>query len=268
MNRERLGRRLLCNAMSPIREIATITVCGARRLNVVGRSTCEALIAAGEELARDPALRLVILTGEGERAFIGGADIGEMADLTPASARDFITLVHGACLAFRGMPVPVIARIHGYCLGAGMEIAAACDLRIGAEGSRYGMPEVQVGLPSVIEAALLPTLIGWGKTRELLYTGAQIDAADALRMGFLQKVAPRGEMHRNLEEWVAPILAAEPGAIRTQKRLIEYWLDHGLAPGIAESIEAFGATFESDAPNRRLRAFRDRPRPAKKSSGA
>lgn len=244
--------------------IATITVSGERKLNAVGSAALEALIAAEERLAADPGLRLVILSGAGERAFIGGADIAEMAELDPESGRAFITLVHRACEGLRRLPVPSIARIRGYCLGAGMEIAAACDLRIGAEGSRYGMPEVQVGLPSVVEAALLPTLIGWGKTRELLYTGAMIDAAEAERIGFLQRMVPPERLDAALGEWTEAILAAEPGAIRAQKRLIEFWLDEGLGPGIAESIEVFGEIFRTDAPNRRLRAFRDRPRPSRK----
>ncbi len=240
--------------------IATVTIRGERRLNVVGSDTLRGMIAAGAELARHPDLRLVVLSGEGERAFIGGADIAELAELDSRSGRAFITLVHEACEAFRRLPVPSIARIRGYCLGAGMEIAAACDLRIGSNDSVFGMPEVQVGLPSVVEAALLPTLIGWGKTRELLYTGAQIDAAEAHRLGFLQNVTPPDELDAALQTWIDAIAAADPAAIRAQKKLIEYWLDHGIAAGIPESIEVFSATFQSQAPNRRLRAFLQRPR--------
>ena len=239
--------------------IATVTFRGERRLNVVGSEALRGMIAAGAELARDPGLRLVILTGEGKRAFIGGADIAEMAVFDSRSGRKFITLVHEACEALRRLPVPSIARIRGYCLGAGMEIAAACDLRIGSDDSVYGMPEVQVGLPSVVEAALLPTLIGWGKTRELLYTGTQIDAAEAHRIGFLQNVTPPDNLDAALQTWIDAILAADPAAIRAQKRLIEYWLDHGIGPGIRESIEIFSATFQSQAPNQRLRAFLQRP---------
>ena len=114
------------------------------------------------EVAADPELRLAILTGAGGRAFVGGADIGEIAALDHASARDFITLVHRCCDAFRRLPVPVIARIDGYALGAGLELAAACDLRVASETSVFGMPEVAIGIPSVVEAALLPRLIGAG----------------------------------------------------------------------------------------------------------
>ena len=245
--------------------IATVTIRGERRLNVVGSDALRGMIATGAELARDPGLRLVILTGEGKRAFIGGADIDEMAGLAPDTAREFITRVHQANHTFRALPVPSIALIRGYCLGAGMELAAACDLRLGSEDSTYGMPEVQVGLPSVVEAGLLPSLIGWGKTRELLYTGSLIDAAEAERIGFLQKVAPGDRLREAAEPWIEAILAADPAAIRTQKRLIESWLDSGIGAGILNSIDAFAATYQSDAPKRRMEEWRARQRERKKS---
>ena len=141
-----------------------------------------------------------------------------------------------------------------------MELAAACDLRIGTQASRYGMPEVQVGLPSVIEARLLPPLIGWGYTRELLYRGHIIDAGEAHRIGFLQKVAADGGIDAAMEPWIADILRADPAAIRTQKRLMESWLETAPAVGIQASIDAFSATFHTSAPNDRLRAFLNRAR--------
>ncbi|MCZ6553038.1 MAG: enoyl-CoA hydratase-related protein [SAR324 cluster bacterium] len=251
--------------LTRVRGVATLTVRGAKRLNVLGSETLTALIAAGERLRAEPDLRLVLVTGEGERAFIGGADIDEMAGLAPDTAREFITRVHQANHTFRALPVPSIALIRGYCLGAGMELAAACDLRLGSEDSTYGMPEVQVGLPSVVEAGLLPSLIGWGKTRELLYTGSLIDAAEAERIGFLQKVAPGDRLREAAEPWIEAILAADPAAIRTQKRLIESWLDSGIGAGILNSIDAFAATYQSDAPKRRMEEWRARQRERKKS---
>jgi enoyl-CoA hydratase len=148
--------------------VTRVTVCNAAKLNVLGSALMRGLTEALTTLAAEAELRAVVLTGEGSRAFIGGADINEMAALEPASGRAFITLLHGVCTAVRRCPVPVIARMQGFTLGAGLEIAAACDLRIAAEGGKFGMPEVRIGIPSVIEAALLPQLIGWGRTRRLL----------------------------------------------------------------------------------------------------
>ena len=149
-----------------------------------------------DRLDADPALRLVVLTGAGERAFVGGADINELAALDHDSARDFITLVHRCCDGFRRLPVPVIARIDGFALGAGLELAAACDLRVASDRSMFGMPEVAIGIPSVVEAALLPQLIGAGRARRLLLTGETIDAAEALAWGLVDGVAPAGRARR------------------------------------------------------------------------
>ncbi len=235
--------------------VATLTMHGHKSVNLINRAMMDALLAAGASLREEASLRLIVLTGAEGKGFIGGADIAEMSAFTPDTARDFITRLHQVCHQFRTLPVPSIARVDGSCLGAGLELAAACDLRIGSTASSYGMPEVQVGLPSVIEATLLPSLIGWGYTRELLYRGHVIDAAEAHRIGYLQKVAPRERLDAEMQPWVDDILRAEPAAIRTQKRLIEGWLDTGIATGIQASIDAFSATFHSDAPNRRLRAF-------------
>lgn len=240
--------------------IATVLLDGEKSVNVFGRSLLTQLLRALTDLRQRTQVRVVVLTGPAGRSFLGGMNIAEMAQFDPMSAREFITLLHQACHALRELPVPSIARIEGFCLGGGMELAAACDLRIGATGSRYGMPEVQVGLPSVIEARLLPTLIGWGKTRELLYRGHIIDAAEAHRIGFLQAVVPVGALDATLAEWTGDILRAEPNAIRTQKRLIERWVETPPAVGIQASIDAFAATFDDGIANERLLAFMNRPR--------
>ncbi|MCZ6844013.1 MAG: enoyl-CoA hydratase-related protein [SAR324 cluster bacterium] len=240
--------------------VATLTISDEKRMNLMNTPTMERLLAAGEALRADPDLRLVVLTGGGNKAFIGGADINELAGLDAYKGRAFITLVHQVCHLFRSLPVPSIARINGFCLGAGMEVAASCDLRIGALESRYGMPEVQLGLPSVVEAVMLPTLIGWGRTREILYTGDVFDAQWAGQIGFLERTAPLAELDEAMRPWIESILAAEPGAVRIQKRLIESWLDTGVAAGVQESIDAFSQALRSPAPGERLQAFLDRPR--------
>src|ERR1041384_2696278 len=142
-------------------------------------------------LAADLALRAVVLTGAGDKAFIGGASIDEMAPLdSPQAARAVILKVRGCCPAIRQTPTPVIAAVNGWCLGAGLEVAAACDLRLAADTARFGMPEVKLGLPSVVEAALLPTLIGWGRTRRILMTGETFGAAEALAWGLIEEAHP------------------------------------------------------------------------------
>jgi enoyl-CoA hydratase/carnithine racemase len=237
------------------RGVATLTMLGHKSVNLISRVMMDAVLATGAALRNDADLRLIVLTGAPGKGFLGGADIAEMAALTADTARAFITQLHAVCDLFRTLPVPSIARIDGPCFGAGMELAASCDLRVGSTTSRYGMPEVQVGLPSVIEARLLPGLIGWGRTRELLYRGHVINAVEAERIGFLQHIAPSADLDIAMAPIVEDILRAEPAAIRTQKRLMESWLDTNVTTGIQHSIAAFAETFQTDAPNRRLRGF-------------
>jgi len=240
--------------------VATVTVDYQAKLNILGRARSERLRDAFLGLAGDEELRAVVLTGAGRRAFIGGADITEMVALEPGSARTFITTLHEACQAIRDLPVPVIARIEGYCLGAGLEVAASCDLRVASERSSFGMPEVRVGLPSVIEAVLLPSLVGWGRTRELVYTGENWDAYEAQRAGLLERVVPSDALDAAVERWLSSILANGPRAVRAQKRLIGQWERLSLDEAIAASIDLFEATWEDDEPRDAMRAFLDRPR--------
>ena len=235
--------------------IAHVIVDHAGKLNILNRALIAALGDDLAALAGDDGLRAVVLRGAGDRAFIGGADIRDMAALDEASAREFITLLHRACDAVRRLPVPVIARIEGYALGAGLEVAAACDLRIAAEDARFGMPEVKVGIPSVIEAALLPSLIGWGRTRRLLYTGETIDAAEAERWGLVERRVAKAELDAAVEQALDAILACGPRAIRLQKALLREWEDLPLSQAIARGITRFGEAFQTDEPSRMMGAF-------------
>lgn len=237
--------------------VARITVAHDRKLNTLGSALLDAL---AEAFAAVPDhARSVILTGEGDRAFIGGADITEMAQIeTPAQGQAFIERVHAACAAIRACPVPVIARINGWCLGAGLEIAAACDLRLAAPTARFGMPEVRVGIPSVVEAALLPGLIGWGRTRRLLLLGETFDAAEMERWGFLERVVD--DLDAACAEWCDLIAQAGPQAIRNQKALIAAWEDLPLSQAIAAGIPAFAASWDTDEPRRMMAAFVNRRR--------
>jgi enoyl-CoA hydratase/carnithine racemase len=240
--------------------VGFVTVDDRRRLNCLSTHLILELRAAFADLAGASRLRAVVLTGAGNRAFIGGADLEELAALTPDTARLFITRLHQACQAIRDCPVPVIGRIGGFCLGAGLEVAASCDFRAAAEGAQLGMPEVHMGIPSVIEAALLPGLIGWGKTREMLLTGALFSAAEALAMGLVQKVAPAGELDAAVEAWIAAICRATPRAIRAQKALMNRWQRVSIDEGIYAGIDALSEAYETGEPRAAIEAFFARKR--------
>jgi enoyl-CoA hydratase/carnithine racemase len=213
-----------------------------------------------EPLGRREDLRAVVLTGAGDKAFIGGADIVEMATLDATHAEAFITLVHRTCDCLRALPVPVIARVNGYALGAGLEVAAACDLRIASTNAVFGMPEVKVGIPSVVEAALLPGLIGWGRTRELLLFGDNIDAATALAWGLVERVVAPDQLDAAVEARLASLLANGPQAVRLQKQLIRQWEDLTLSHAVSRGIESFTQAYASDEPHRMMARFTQRRR--------
>ncbi len=237
--------------------IARVVIDNERKLNTLNSALMERLAAELEALASLDGLRAVVLAGAGPRAFIGGADITEMSGLDPVTARAFITRIHRCCDALRRLPVPVIARIQGYAFGAGLEIAAACDLRIASDTALFGMPEVKLGIPSVVEAALLPTLVGWGRARQILLLGETFTAAEAERWGFVERVVPGGELDAAVELWLDALLEAGPRAIRLQKRLIGAWEDLPLRAAIQAGVDAFADAWRTDEPRRAMRAFLD-----------
>ncbi len=157
-------------------------------LPVEGRALLASIMT---ELSTDPELRCVVLTGVKDN-FIGGANIGQMADFPDHVVAELGSkTTHHACDSIRRVPVPVIARIEGYCLGAGMEIATSCDMRVASTTAKFGMPEVKYGVPSGMEACLIPRLTGWGKAMELVFTGEIISAEEAYHFNYVEKlVAP------------------------------------------------------------------------------
>jgi enoyl-CoA hydratase/carnithine racemase len=250
-------------AVSVVREeraeggfVARVTIDRAAKLNALDRALMGEIIEAMTGLAGEPALRLAVVTGAGGRAFIGGADIDELATLDADSARGFITAVHVCCDEFRHLPVPVIARIDGYTLGAGLEFAAACDFRIASDRSVFGMPEVRIGLPSVVEAALLPPLIGPARARKLLLTGDNIGADEALAWGLVDRVVPADHLDDAVEALATSILAAGPHAVRLQKSLILDWEEMHITAAVDRGIDGFVEAFATDEPRRMTNAAR------------
>lgn len=241
---------------------AILTIARRAKLNALSSALLAGFVRAVDGLAGEAALRAIVVTGEGERAFAGGADIGEMAALAgPEAARRFIEGVHRACAAVRAAPMPVIARVNGYAFGAGLELAAACDLRIAADTATFAMPEVRLGVPSVVEAALLPGLIGWGRTRRLLLLGETIDASTALGWGLVEHVVPAADLDATLAQWVAALGASPVRTIAAQKRLMRAWEDLPLGEAVAAGVDAFARAYEGDEPRDAMRAFLERRRP-------
>lgn len=201
-----------------------------------------------DELSSEDGVRCLILEGKNETAFIGGADLKLLRNLTPSSSATFIRSIHSFCDIIRGSDFPVIAKMRGYCLGAGMEIAAACDVRIGDESVKCGMPEVRVGVPSVVEAALLPGLIGSGKAREIMLRGNIFGSEEALSIGFLQGLTQSSSLNRLVEEIEADILIGGAKAIALQKELFREWDSLSVNEAIEKGVEIFSRSYQSDEP--------------------
>ena len=243
--------------------IVTVTIANAGPLNILGTPAIDDLTRTLAALGARTDLRVLVLRGSGDKAFIGGADINEMAGLTRESAERFITGLRRLCDAVRHFPVPVIARMAGWSLGGGLEVALACDIRIASDSARCGMPEVRVGIPSVIHAALLPRLIGSARANWLILTGEHIDAAQALAWGLVDRMVPLSGLDAEVGR-VASLLAAMGGnALRQQKRLLREWEDRPLDQSIAESVAEFGRAFDGGEPQRYMGEFIRRQREKK-----
>jgi enoyl-CoA hydratase len=249
-----------CGVDRDSRGVARLTICNAGPLNILGSAAIQAVREGLEALAADREIRVLVLAGESPKSMIGGADIKEMARLDQNSAEKFITGLRDLCEAVRAFPAPVIARMPGWCLGGGLEVAAACDFRVAGYDAKFGMPEVRVGIPSVIHAALLPRLIGWGRARWLAMTAENIDAATALAWGLVDVVAPEGGLDATVEKTVEALLKCGAEALRAQKALLRQWEELPLTESVNLSIGVFGRSFLTDEPKRLMQEFIDRKR--------
>lgn len=229
-------------------------------LNLLEPGLIRALRESVETLASDRTVRVAVVTGAG-RAFTAGMDVRVLGALDAAGARDLITDLHDAIAAVHRAPFPVIAAVNGPCLGAGFELALACDLRVAAAGAPLGLPEVRVGVPSVIQAALLPPLVGPGRAAELLLTGEPITAERALEWGLVNAVVPAGDVTAAAERLVARILAGGPDAVRLQKALIVRWREADLVSAVRAGIDAFVAAYATGEPREGMRAYLDKRAP-------
>lgn len=208
---------------------------------------------SANELSKDNDLRVVVLEGAGDRVFSAGADINELSGLDSNSARTFITNLYEAIQAVRDIPVPVICKLQGACIGGAMELAAACDLRVTSNKATFCMPEVRVGIPSVIQAVLLPRLMGKGRADWLVLSGDVIDAKTAYEWGFIEKTVEPENLDAVADEAIQSILNSAPMAVRTQKQLCRGWDDQSTDAAITASINAFAASYETSEPGDYLR---------------
>lgn len=236
-------------------KVAFVTIDNSAKLNALNSAIMEEFVATIRQCGAEAGMRAIVVAGAGGKSFVGGADISEMAGLEPTGARAFITRVHKCCAAVREAPVPVVARIDGHCYGAGLELAASCDIRVASQAARFGMQEVRLGIPSVVEAAVLPQLIGWGRTRDLLLTGDIFGADEALAWGMVERVAATSAMDAEIDRVLASLLAGGANALRLQKQLITKWETLPLPDAVQAGIDSFEEAFNSEEARRMLGHF-------------
>jgi enoyl-CoA hydratase/carnithine racemase len=229
-------------------------------LNLFDPALIAALHDAFAGLAGDSGVRAAVLTGAG-RAFTAGMNVHVLRDLDASAARRLIVSLCGAIESVHRAPFPVIGAINGPALGAGFELALACDLRIAARGASFGLPEVRVGVPSVIQAALLPVLVAPGRAAELLLLGEPVDAATAREWGLVNRVVEGSELGAAVEDVVARLGACGPRAVRLQKQLMIRWRESDLGAAVRAGIDAFAAAYATGEPREGAAAFLEKRTP-------
>ena len=242
--------------------IAIVTVNRPKVLNALNTQTLQELDRAIALLAADAGVHAVVLTGAGEKAFVAGADISELASLTPAAARDHAAMGQRVFDAIERMGKPVIAAINGYALGGGCELAMACTIRIASETAKLGQPEVNLGLiPGFAGTQRLPRLVGAGRALELLLLGDPIDAGEALRIGLVNKVVAPAALAEEARRVAAALAAKAPLAVRYILEAVHGGAQSTLAEGQAAEAALFGLTAATDDMREGTRAFLEKRNP-------
>jgi enoyl-CoA hydratase len=208
-------------------------------------------------------IRAIVFTGSGERSFSAGMHLDSFRDLTPISARRLISRVADVLRAVRLAPVPTVAMLNGACLGAALELALACDIRIAHPAVRLGLPEVKLGIPSVADAALLPAFVGLSRAREMILTGDLYDL-EAFGAGFANRVVAPEQLRDATTVMLQKLTTPTPQVIAAQKALFETWLNNGLTTSVTSSVDVFGDLFADPATAEAVESYQHRtPRPAR-----
>jgi len=247
-------------------KIATITLNRSEKLNALNEHVLHELAGAVALLGPDgelAAAQVVIITGAGGKAFVAGADIASMVDMTVLQGRAFSELGHRVFEAIGRLPQPVIAAVDGFALGGGLELALACDLIYASDTSRFGQPEVNLGvIPGFGGTQRLSRLVGPAKARELIFTGDIIKADEALRLGLVQQVFPKDELMDRVRERAALIASKAPLAISQAKRAINLGFDLALERSCELEQQAFGLLFGTEDRSEGMTAFLEKRKAA------
>jgi enoyl-CoA hydratase/carnithine racemase len=242
--------------------IATITLNRPEALNAFSREVVAEILQTLEDIRNDENVRVVVLTGAGEKAFSAGADIKSMSGMTVLKARELSLMGEKLCLALENLEKPVIAALNGYALGGGLEVAMSCDLRVASENARMGQTEINIGLiPGWGGTQRLTRLIGRTKAKELVFTGRMIDAKTAEQLGIINMVVPPDKFKETVRQFALELASKAPIAVRVAKALINKGADISLDSALALEREGFGVVASTDDLKEGVSAFTEKRKP-------
>ena len=236
--------------------IALLTVNRPKKLNALNAETVLELDDAVTRASRDAEVRALMVTGAGEKAFVAGADINQLAVLTPIEAQAYAERGQRVFREIEMLAKPTLAAINGYALGGGLELAMSCAVRVAAENARLGQPEVKLGiLPGYGGTQRLPRLVGRGRALEMLLSGEPVTAAEAYRIGLVNHVVPQAELLEFSRQWLRKVLANAPLALGLTLQAVDVGLEAGLEQGLRYEAAAFGLTTATEDKREGTRAF-------------
>lgn len=242
--------------------MAVLTINRPRALNALNEQTIRELAEALDQIRTDADIQVLIVTGAGDKAFVAGADIGYMKELTPVEAREFALSGQEVFNAIEKLPQPVIAAVNGFALGGGCELAMSCDVRIAAENARFGQPEVSLGIiPGFAGTQRLPRLIGKAFAKEMLLTGDYITAGRAYEVGLVNQVVPASELMVKAREMAGRMMKNGPLAVRFAKEAVNQGLEMDVDRAMAYEADLLALCFATADQREGMTAFVEKRKP-------
>lgn len=246
---------------------ATITINRPKSLNALNSKVLEELVDALDNVAGNEDIRVLILTGAGEKAFVAGADIGELSTLNPVQARYFAKNGHAVMNKLQELPIPVIAAVNGFALGGGLEISLACDFIYASDNAKIGLPEINLGIiPGFGGTQRLARIVGKNLAKEMIFTGKMMGAEEAMNKGIINKVLPADQLLPEVKKTAGIMAAKGKVSLNAAKKAINDGMDVDLSSGCKMEINAFALCMASEDAKEGTTAFLEKRTPAFKGS--
>jgi enoyl-CoA hydratase len=243
--------------------IAKLTINRPNARNALNKAARREIRTVMEDLKKDQSVRLLIITGVGDKAFMSGMDITDLEKMSPVDIEEFVsTLGQQMYQDIENLDIPVIGMINGYCLAGGVELASVCDIRIASERAKFGLPEINIGfIPGGGATQRLPRLVGWGRAKEMMFTGKIIDAVEAEHIGLVDRVVPHDKLEEAVYALAGDILNKSPLIIKYLKKAINRGMYTDLAAGLVYEKLTWALCFATEDHNEGINAFLTKRKP-------